>query len=397
MNVIDNRTEYDPVETTETERGGVIWISGYSAAGKTTVGRKVLQRLRAAGSPAIFLDGDDLRSIFANRWGYSREERIELALVYFRLSSTLAAQGNTVIISAVAMYDEVRAWVRDNIDRAVEIYLSVPREELIARDAGTKRVYSAIGDVDSLYDPARDPHLAIENFGANTPDTVADRIVAFYKGFSAHPSDRGRTRHWAEFYRTAKGVFDPSPFALHVAGQLQRRADIIELGCGNGRDAAYFAHLGHAVTAVDMSEAAIALCKDKHAGLPVRFLAGSLDALSAGWDRGFDLLYTRFVLHAMPVQEEILALNAAARILRPGGRIAIECRSINDPLARLGEVLSPTERIHGHYRRFIVLDELVARLADAGFRVVDAVESNGLARYGDEDPVVLRVTGERNG
>jgi SAM-dependent methyltransferase len=295
------------------------------------------------------------------------------------------------------MYDEVRAWVRENIDRAVEVYLSVPMDELIARDADTKKVYSSIGDVDRLYDPARDPHLALENFGANTPDMVADRIVSFYREHHADSSDRGRTRHWADYYRTAHGVFEPSPFAVAVAGTLDRPVDVLELGCGNGRDSAYLASLGHRVTGIDVSEAAIGLCREKHAGLPVRFVAGTLDTVSESWPPSFDLVYTRFVLHAMPVQEEIQALRAAARLLRPGGRITIECRSINDPLARLGEVLSPTERIHGHYRRFIVLDELVARLDDAGFQVTETIESDGLARHKDEDPVVLRVTGVKHG
>lgn len=111
----------------------------------------------------------------------------------------------------------------------------------------------------------------------------------------------------------------------------------------------------------------------------------------------FDLVYCRFVLHAMPLAEEIAALGAAWRVLRPGGRIVIECRTINDPLARLGEVLSPTERIHGHYRRFIVPDELADRLKYAGFRVRSSIEGRGFARFGGEDPVVLRIVGERLG
>src|SRR5690349_19296873 len=66
---------------------GLIWITGYSGAGKTTIGRKVEARLRAEGTPTVFLDGDDLRAIFAGRWGYDRQARVELAHIYFRLCS----------------------------------------------------------------------------------------------------------------------------------------------------------------------------------------------------------------------------------------------------------------------------------------------------------------------
>src|SRR5688572_6364776 len=87
--------------------GGVIWITGYSGAGKTTVGRKVEGALRQRGMATAFLDGDDLRRIFAGKWGYGRSERLELGKVYLRLCSHLASQQVTVIISAIAMYAEV--------------------------------------------------------------------------------------------------------------------------------------------------------------------------------------------------------------------------------------------------------------------------------------------------
>ena len=50
-------------------KSGVIWITGFSSSGKTTVGRKAELLLRKKSVNTIFLDGDDLRSIFAGRWG----------------------------------------------------------------------------------------------------------------------------------------------------------------------------------------------------------------------------------------------------------------------------------------------------------------------------------------
>ena len=67
-----------------------------------------------------------------------------------------------------------------------------------------------------------------------------------------------------------------------------------------------------------------------------------------------------------------------------------------DPMARMGEVISPTERIHGHYRRFIDVDDLSARVESYGFSILDSVESAGLAVHGDEDPVVIRLTARKN-
>ena len=90
--------------------------------------------------------------------------------------------------------------------------------------------------------------------------------------------------------------------------------------------------------------------------------------------------------------EEDEFLHYAWSSLVNSGRLFIECRSINDRLAYKGEVLSPTERIHGHYRRFIVKQELVAKIEELGFSIDSVLESDGLAVHGDDDPIVIRLT-----
>jgi len=94
----------------------------------------------------------------------------------------------------------------------------------------------------------------------------------------------------------------------------------------------------------------------------------------------------------MTPPEEGAFLEAASKLMKSSGIMFVECRSINDPLARKGEVISPTERLYGHYRRFTVMDEFTMNLRSAGFEILSTKESNGLANFGEEDPVVIRVT-----
>lgn len=381
-----------------TARSGVLWITGYSAAGKTTVARKVVASLKRQGVTPVFLDGDDLRSIFANQFGYSREERVELAKIYFRLCSHLASQGVTVVISAVAMYDEVRAWIRANVPGSVEVFLDVPAEVRLDRDGRTKNVYGKLGSNEGLYDAPRSADLVVANHGGVTPDEAAETISKFFLALRGRARDHNRSEHWNAYYQTASAPKNASSWAASVARRLDGLSvRLLEVGCGNGRDASFFASEGHAVTAVDMSEGAIAKCKVDHEGSGVDFHAGTLDAVAPRLGGGFDVVYSRFCLHAMTRDEEAAFISGARDQLRPEGTIFIECRSINDPLARKGEVISPTERIHGHYRRFIVRDELRDALQGAGFRVVDEVESAGLAVHGDDDPVVIRMVAQRVG
>ncbi len=380
-------------------QSGVLWITGFSASGKTTVARKVVARLRRDGRPTVFLDGDDLRSIFSQKFGYGRDERVELAKIYFRLCSHLAAQGLSVVISAVAMYDEVREWLRANVSSSVEVFLDVPREIRLERDGRTKGVYRQdLGPNDDLYDVPKAADLVIENYGSVDPDVAADRIAEHFLARSAAiGGDHRRREHWNSYYQTSGAPSAASSFALEVAGRLPANVRLLEVGCGNGRDSAYFASCGHSVVAVDMSEAAIAKCRDDHKRSGVRFLAGTLDAVAPELQGEFDAVYSRFCLHAMTRTEEAAFLSTARQLLRPQGQLFIECRSINDPLARKGEVISPTERIFGHYRRFIVGDELRASLEALQFRVDFELEAAGLAVHGDDDPVVIRLVATRGG
>jgi adenylylsulfate kinase-like enzyme len=375
--------------------GAVLWISGYSSAGKTTVGRRVVYTLLGAGQQALFLDGDQLRSIFANKWGYSHEERIELACTYFRLCSHLSKQGLVVIISAVAMLDEARHWFHENVANGIEFYLRVPLEERVRRDSRTKGVYQDNKASMKDYTEPTSTAVVIDNYGATAPNDAARRIVEVFQQRRNYKAvDYGRRNHWAQVYRDYKPQ-PPSSFAMACSRRLHAQMSLLELGCGTGRDAIFFAQHGLRVTALDRSDAAIESCRSGLIGTSAEFLC--LDAASAGslLPRRFDVVYSRFSLHAMTREEERGALQASHDLLSAGGLLCIECRSINDALARQGEVISPTERISGHYRRFIVRHELIEQLDMLGFDIIDQVESQGLAIHGDEDPVVIRVVAKK--
>jgi len=203
--------------------------------------------------------------------------------------------------------------------------------------------------------------------------------------------DKGLIQHWDEYYKKEKIPSFPSPFAEYVAKKLNTEQTILEIGCGNGRDASFFSSQGHTVTGLDRSIEAIELCKKLYSNDSLEFFFGTITNIAKINKKKYDLIYSRFVIHAMTLDEEIKTLKMSYKLLNKDGQFFIECRSINDPLSNKGEVLSQAERVDGHYRRFIVLEEFKLRLVAIGFKIIKTTESNGLAQFREEDPMIIRV------
>lgn len=377
------------------KKTGLLWVTGYSSSGKTTISRILTSRLKKEGNNVIFLDGDDLRGIFGNKWGYDKSSRIELAKVYFRLCNHLISQGNLVVISAIAMFDEVSEWVRENIENSSQIFLSVPPETRIERDAKTKGIFSDKDLNDDYYDIPKNADLLINNYGDQTPEESAEMIIQSFNKKVQSSVDKGRSEHWKSYYSESHAPEFPSPFAIAVEEELNPNLSILEIGCGNGRDSFYFASKKHNVTSMDRSEAAIEACKNINHQEEIDFLAGTIDQCEDELNGNFDVIYSRFVIHAMPLEEEIGLLKSSFNLLKDGGSLYIECRSIKDKLAREGDFLSHTERVSGHYRRFIILEDFLQRLETAGFTIENSIESDGLAKLGNNDPIVIRVQAKK--
>jgi len=205
-------------------------------------------------------------------------------------------------------------------------------------------------------------------------------------------SDTRLINHWNEYYKKDGIPSHPSPFAKYVANQLNAEQNILEIGCGNGRDAKFFSAQGHNVTGIDRSTEAIDLCKKLYSEERIEFCFGTIADIAKKNQKKYDLVYTRFVIHAMSMDEEIKTLKMSYKLLKSNGKFFIECRSINDPLSERGEIVSQTERIDGHYRRFIILEEFTERLTQIGFKITEAIESKGLAKFAEEDPMIIRVS-----
>lgn len=162
----------------------VFWITGLSGAGKSTLCRKLVEHLREKKRTVVMLDGDELREVMGAIHSHTQEERKELAMRYARLCKMIASQGVDVAIATISLFREVHEWNRANIPGYVEIYLDVPKEELIRRDP--KQIYARaardelknVAGIDFAVDAPESPDVRVEWSAELTEDKAFAQIVA---------------------------------------------------------------------------------------------------------------------------------------------------------------------------------------------------------------------------
>ena len=167
------------------KKGRLLWITGLSASGKTTISRLVVEALRQEGSQMVLLDGDDLRKVLSEDQSHTISDRLRIGFVYCRLCKLLVDQGFDVVIATVALFSEIHEWNRQNIDNYTEIFIDVPIEELVRRDP--KKIYEKffageitnVAGLDMKVDFPRNPHLHVMHKDGMNAEQIAEQVLSF--------------------------------------------------------------------------------------------------------------------------------------------------------------------------------------------------------------------------
>lgn len=199
--------------------------------------------------------------------------------------------------------------------------------------------------------------------------------------------------YWNDFYKNKFFTREPTAFARTILPYLEPGKNLVDIGCGNGRDSLFFYQNGLNVLGVDASEVAInQLQKEAQEG-HLMFLCGDFTYLPTE-PRAYDYCYSRFTLHAISQEQSELLLAHVRQILKEDGVIWIEARSVNDDLYGKGIPLGENEFFYkNHYRRFIKKETLKRDLERFGFSVVYIEESRDFAPFQDERPAIIRAVG----
>jgi adenylyl-sulfate kinase len=181
-------------------KGFVLWFTGLSGAGKSTISGIVEKRLREAGAKVEVLDGDVVRTHLSKGLGFSKEDRdINIRRIGF-VAELLARHGVIVIVAAISPYRAVREEVRAAIPNFVEVYVECPIEVLAERDVKGLYKKALAGEIPNFtgvsdpYEPPLHPEVTV-NSSRETPEESAARIWATLESSGFIALDRPTHAH----------------------------------------------------------------------------------------------------------------------------------------------------------------------------------------------------------
>lgn len=177
----------------------VIWITGLSGVGKTTLCTALAELVRPRLPELVVLDGDVVRAAFGHNLGHSKYDRVRQFHRLQSMSKVLAEQGLAILVGAVYSSDELLAWNRENLPGYFEVYLQASLEFVMARDpkglyakAKAGRMPDVVG-LDIPWHPPANPDMTVDAELCEPPPEVARRLaLAVPRLTAALPEDAMR-------------------------------------------------------------------------------------------------------------------------------------------------------------------------------------------------------------
>jgi len=164
--------------------GRVLWLTGLSGAGKSTVAAEIQRLLVDSGITPLLLDGDQIRQAIADpHWGFDQQSRLMGSYRYARLAALFAGQGHLVIVPTISMFHEVQQWNRQHSPGYFEVYLRTTEQTRRNRDPKVlykqhlQGVEVAMAGLDLSIQEPQHPDLLIDNDGDHSDVAVIARRV----------------------------------------------------------------------------------------------------------------------------------------------------------------------------------------------------------------------------
>lgn len=163
----------------------VIWMTGFSGAGKTTLATLLEQQLHARGFKTVLLDGDRLRSGLNKDLGFSAADRSENIRRTAEMASIAKDAGLVVLVSLISPTRADRAHARSIVGPGfVEVFVDCPLEECIQRDVKGLYAKATAGKIQEFtgisaeYERPEHPEVTMETKNESVTESL-NRLMGF--------------------------------------------------------------------------------------------------------------------------------------------------------------------------------------------------------------------------
>jgi bifunctional enzyme CysN/CysC len=163
----------------------VLWFTGLSGAGKSTIANLTEKRLTTLGRHTIILDGDNVRHGLNRDLGFSEADRVENIRRVAEVARLFVEAGLIVLVSFISPYRAERMLAREKVESGefIEVFVDTPVEECARRDpkglyakAMSGQIRNFTG-VDAPYEAPQAPEIHLPTVGT-APEMLADQVVA---------------------------------------------------------------------------------------------------------------------------------------------------------------------------------------------------------------------------
>ena len=166
------------------QKAAILWFTGLSGAGKSTVANIVEQRLHLAGHHTMLLDGDNVRHGLNRDLGFTEADRVENIRRAGEVAKLMTESGLIVLCSFISPYRAEREMVRNLVPDGefFEVFVDTQIEECIRRDPKGLYARAKAGQIknftgfDAPYERPSAPEILLQTVG-QSPEQLADRVL----------------------------------------------------------------------------------------------------------------------------------------------------------------------------------------------------------------------------
>ncbi len=200
--------------------------------------------------------------------------------------------------------------------------------------------------------------------------------------------EKDNKEYWDNFYSKQR-LSKPSTFFEFIKEYNFSVDEVVDVGCGNGRDAQAFRLADYSVLGIDRSESAIINNTGNAVDKNEKYMQvdiSKVEELTTAFKlvKGKLLVYSRFFLHSIDEESQTILLDFLSQTMKKEDVLALEFRTKEDEII---------DKVFGnHYRRYIDSDMLVKELAYRyDFEIEYHYKGQGLSIFKEEDPYLARI------